>query len=151
MRFVATNATPPKRRLGCGIIAAVVLVLAVGVPWGCSAIQQAAWDADSGTHEVTVEGDRQGDGYRISDTATVETWAEHEEMVMHLYVARTDDDNRTPLLAVEIGEDGNRCETARSWMWSTNEGSTLGLACLVSYDLDDLREIDSVTLVPYAD
>jgi hypothetical protein len=130
-------------------MAAIALVLAVGVPWGCSAIQQAGWDANSGVHEVAVLGNREGDGYRISDTATVETWAEHNEMSVRLYVERTDDDRRTPLLAVEIGENGNRCETARSWIWSTNEGSTLDLACMVSYDLEDLREIDSIRLVPY--
>lgn len=151
VRVVPTNPKPRKQRLGRIAVAVALLALAVGVPLGCSVAQQAAWDANSGIHEVGVSGDLSGDGYEIGGRASVQTWAEHKEMVVRLSVRRGEDDNRTPLLAVVIGEDGNRCETARSWIWSTSEGATLDLMCLWGYDLEDLRAVDSVTLVPYSD
>lgn len=143
-----------RRRYGCIGIAVVVLVLLIGVPWAWSTIQQAQWDANSGTQTVEVKGALWGDGYEIADTATIESWAEHEETAVYLQISRTSDTlSRTPIVALEIENESYpiRCETSRAWMWSTDAGSEVTLLCDLYLNLDRLHKVEAVAVDLSAD
>lgn len=136
-----------RRRLTYGAVAFVVLALTVGLPWACSASQEAAWEANSGTQEVEVIGSRVGDGYTVDMTGRVETWDEYKETAVYVHVRRdADSPSRTPLLAAIVG-DNNRCETSRSYIWSTEEGSNLTLMCDWHMSLEEIRALESVIVI----
>lgn len=115
----------------------------------CSSIQASNWAANSGTQEVDVIGSRVGDGYTVDMSGTVETWDEHKETAVHVYVRRDahDPPYRTPLLTAIVGDDGNRCEVSRSYIWSTSEGSDLTLMCTWHMSLEEIKALDTVIVV----
>lgn len=129
----------------------IVVALVIGIPWGWSAIQEANWDAHSGTSPVEVSGALWGDGYEVVETGTLETWAEHSETALYVDVTRTDDNSgRTPVLLAVFDHNGGqvRCETARGYIWSTSTGSQLTLLCDRYISLENLADIKRVLVQP---
>ena len=139
------------RRRGYKIMAIVAAVV-IGpflLAWGWDSIQKAQWEANSGSHTVKVEGALWGDDFELADTATLVTSAQYEETSIELHISRTSErSTMTPIVVLEIEHGGGRgrCETPRSWMWSTDAGSTVTLLCNLYLELDDIREVDAVSV-----
>jgi hypothetical protein len=67
-----------------------------------------------------------------------------------VHVSRVGDGSRnTPTFTAIIGDnnDGdNQCETFRSYIWSTDEGSDIEVTCSYYLTLDQLKNVHSVEI-----
>jgi len=113
-----------RRAIPFGI--ALALTLAVAMP----AMSAEAAPAKNTKSKVVLSGALEGSGYSISPKAILETSTKYKETTMTVRVLRTNDPTqRTPIVTVSLRDGKLVCETGRSWIWSTDEGSTLTLLC----------------------
>jgi uncharacterized membrane protein len=109
---------------------ALATAVAVLLTTGASVAPAAAADPKDTKVKVTLSGALAGEGYTIGPKATLTTSRKYEETTMQVRVKRRDDSpTRTPLLTISLRKGKLICETARSWIWSTDEGSTVTLKC----------------------
>jgi hypothetical protein len=142
------TAQPRKWKTWYSVVgfAAVIVLWIVGSQL-IQANKEQGWADRSGVVDIRLSGATTGDGWSLRTTAELETWAEHVETFLHVFVGRSPlgSPSGTPNLTVEL-EDGTVCETFRSYMWSTSEGSTLDLKC--SYlTLDSIQQISTGTVL----
>ncbi|MET4781516.1 hypothetical protein [Glaciihabitans sp. UYNi722] len=143
----------PKRKIGCLGIAGIVIlaiVLIFVIAGIYSSVQRQQWAANSGSRTVAVTGDLSGEGWSIADTGELKSNAQYSEMSFLVHVSRVGDTSRnTPTFTAIVGDDNggeNTCETFRSYIWSTEEGSDMEVSCDYYLTLDELKKVLTVEI-----
>jgi len=76
---------------------------------------------------ITLTGEFESDGARLSEKARLETSAEEKVTRVHVTASRRGDSVRAPIVDVTL-TDGTRCQTPTNWAWSRDPMS-LVLVC----------------------